>query len=517
MTEDENAAKLWPTSTPRSLVASKSFGRQLVARLSIVYDCAGESDFMDRIVECVPNFSEGRRRATIERIVAAIESVAGALVLDVHADADHNRSVVTFVAPPETVVEAAVRAVACAKELIDLREHTGLHPRIGATDVVPFVPLRNVSMEECVRLAHEAGARIWDELAIPVYFYERAALRADRTNLEDVRRGGFEKLRELVRSDEKRAPDIGEAKLHETAGACIVGARPILIAFNVHLRTDDPQVAARIARAVRGRDGGLRFLKALGFKLETRGMAQVSMNLTNYERTTLHHAFEAVRREAERYGVAIAGSEVVGLVPQAALDEAAAYWLRLETTPSAAVLEKRLAAALRERDSMASGPKPLATLVETLREQLRELSSEKALTAREALEELDAVSAQLAATVRQARFERARSVAREAALKSSANLLLESIRLAVQALATTEIAVEELLDAKQALLALRAADIAQVAFALASVARSGVLQNAAHLDDEETAEEYRARANELFSQARETAARITEMSQLDRS
>ncbi len=472
---------------------------------------------MDRIVECVPNFSEGRRRATIERIVAAIESVASALVLDVHADADHNRSVVTFVAPPETVVEAAVRAVACAKELIDLREHTGLHPRIGATDVVPFVPLRNVSMEECVRLAHEAGARIWDELAIPVYFYERAALRADRINLEEVRRGGFEKLRELVRSDERRAPDIGEAKLHETAGAVIIGARPILIAFNINLRTDDARVAARIARAVRGRDGGLRFLKALGFKLETRGMAQVSMNLTNYEQTTLHHAFEAVRREAARYGVAIAGSEIVGLVPQAALDEAAAYWLQLETPPAAAVLENRLATALREGDRTAPGPKPLATLAEALREQLRELSNEPGAAARDALEELSAVSEQLAATVRQTRFERARSVEREAALKSSANLLLESMRLAVQALATAEIVIEELLDEGQELLALRATDIAQVAFAIASTARSGVLEHAAQLDDEETAEECRARAKELFSQARETAARIAEMAQPDRA
>ena len=285
---------------------------------------------MSRLVECVPNFSEGRKAETVARIAAEVESVAGAAVLDTHIDADHNRSVVTFAAEFESVVEAAVRAVAIAAELIDLRAHAGVHPRAGATDVLPFVPVRGVTMDDCARLAHEAGERIWRELGIPVYFYGRAALRPDRVNLEDVRRGGFEQLREEIAADEHRAPDVGDAALHPTAGATIVGARPYLIAYNVNLRTNDVAIAKRVARAVRGRDGGLRYLKALGFDLRSRGLAQVSMNLVDYEQTTLHHAFEAVQRDGERYGFSVAGSEIVGLVPHAALDRAAELYLRVE-------------------------------------------------------------------------------------------------------------------------------------------------------------------------------------------
>ena len=304
---------------------------------------------VDKLVECVPNFSEGRRAETVERLVAAIESVAGAVVLDTHMDADHNRSVVTFVAPPERVVDAAVRAVALASELIDLREHAGQHPRIGATDVVPFVPVRGVTMETCIALAHAAGERIAGELGIPVYFYEQAARRPDRVNLEDVRRGGFELLRDEIATLPARAPDAGAAQVHESAGACIVGARHLLVAYNINLQTDDVAVARRIARAVRGRDGGLRYLKALGFQLAGRGLAQVSMNLIRYDLTTLHHAFEAVRREAARWGVGIAGSEIVGLLPQAALDRSAEYFLQIENFSADRVLENRIAAALRKR------------------------------------------------------------------------------------------------------------------------------------------------------------------------
>ncbi|HYY42021.1 MAG TPA: glutamate formimidoyltransferase, partial [Pyrinomonadaceae bacterium] len=283
-----------------------------------------------RIVECVPNFSEGRRPATIARLVEAIESVAGALVLDTHSDADHNRTVITFVAAPEAAVEAAVRAAALAVELIDLREHTGAHPRVGALDVLPFVPVSGVTLADCVRLAHEAGGRIARELAVPVYFYEAAAQRPDRVNLEDVRRKGFEQLRAEIGVEPARAPDAGAAGVHETAGACVVGARPFLIAYNVNLHTRDVTIARRIARAVRGRDGGLRYLKALGFELPERGLTQVSMNLVRFEQTALHHAFAAVRQEAARWGVNIAGSEIVGLIPQAALDRGAEYFLQLE-------------------------------------------------------------------------------------------------------------------------------------------------------------------------------------------
>jgi glutamate formiminotransferase len=304
---------------------------------------------MDRIVECVPNFSEGRDASVVARLVEAVESVQGALVLGTHVDPDHNRSVITFVAPPETIVEAAVRVVARASELIDLSRHAGQHPRMGACDVLPLIPVRGVSIEECVKLAHEAGARVWRELQVPVYFYESAALRPERTNLADVRRGGFELLREQIASVPERAPDVGDARLHPTAGACIVGVRPLLVAYNITLKTDDLAIARRIARTVRGRDGGLLELKALGFELESRGVVQVSMNLTSYERTNLHQAFEAVRREAEALGVEVIASEIVGLVPQAALFAAAAHFLQLENYSPDIVLENRIAAALERK------------------------------------------------------------------------------------------------------------------------------------------------------------------------
>lgn len=311
---------------------------------------------MDRIVECVPNFSEGRDASIVARLVETIESVEGALVLGTHIDPDHNRSVVTFVAPPETIVEAAVRVVARASELIDLGRHAGQHPRMGACDVLPLIPVRGVSIEECVVLAHGAGERIWRELSIPVYFYESAARVPGRKNLADVRRGGFELLREQIASVPERAPDVGEARLHPTAGACIVGVRPLLIAYNITLKTGDVSIARRIARAVRGRDGGLAHLKALGFELESRGVVQVSMNLTSYEQTSLHQAFDAVRREAETLGVEIIASEVVGLVPQAALFAAAAHYLQLENYSPDIVLENRIADALeRKRSAQSKG------------------------------------------------------------------------------------------------------------------------------------------------------------------
>jgi glutamate formiminotransferase len=281
--------------------------------------------------------------------VEAIEAVEGALVLGTHVDTDHNRSVITFVAPPAAIVEAATSVVARAAELIDLREHAGEHPRMGACDVLPLIPLRGASLEECVLLAHEAGRRIADELGIPVYFYESAALRPERRNLADVRRGGYELLREQIATVPERAPDVGPLRVHESAGACIVGARPLLIAYNVNLKTNDVAVAKRIAGAVRARDGGLLHLKALGFELTSRGIAQVSMNLTSYEQTNIHQAFEAVRREAERLGVEVLGSEIVGLVPQAALDRTAAHFLRLENYSPDLVLENRIAAALERK------------------------------------------------------------------------------------------------------------------------------------------------------------------------
>ena len=278
------------------------------------------------LVECVPNFSEGRRPEVVRQIADAITAVESACVLDTHLDPDHNRSVITFVAPPATVVGAAVNAVRRASELIDMRTHLGEHPRLGATDVLPFVPVRGVTMDDCVRLAHEAGATIARDLSIPVYFYERAALREERVNLEDVRRGALELLREQITTNPERAPDVGAAQVHESAGAIAVGARPFLIAFNVILRSDDIAVARQIARTIRARNGGLPFVKALGFRLHTRNLVQVSMNLVNYEVTGMTAAYDAIHREADRLGVGIDSTEIVGLVPRAAMDPAAPFF-----------------------------------------------------------------------------------------------------------------------------------------------------------------------------------------------
>src|SRR6267143_1900885 len=289
-----------------------------------------QSAIGNALVECVPNFSEGRKTTTVEALWRSIEAVPTACVLDKHIDPDHNRSVITFVASPEKIVGAAVAVVARAAELIDMREHKGEHPRLGATDVLPFVPISGVTMEDCVQLAHRAGERIAKELAIPVFFYERAAIRPERVNLEDVRRGALELLREQIAVDPNRAPDLGPLLVHETAGAIAVGARPFLIAFNLNLNTTDVSIARTIARAVRARHGGLPFVKALGFELSTRGLVQVSMNIVNYEVTGIGQAYEAVRREAERAGVEIVSTEIVGLIPERALDKSAEYFRKLE-------------------------------------------------------------------------------------------------------------------------------------------------------------------------------------------
>jgi glutamate formiminotransferase/glutamate formiminotransferase/formiminotetrahydrofolate cyclodeaminase len=294
------------------------------------------------LVECVSNFSEGRKTETIDRIAKVVESEDGVVVLNRHIDADHNRSVITFVGEPNAIVNAAIKAVAAAKDLIDLRTHAGVHPRIGATDVLPFVPVSGVTMEECVRLAHEAGQRIWRELSIPVYFYERAALRADRVRLEHLRGQGFEWLRREIEINPDRAPDVGDPKLHESAGATVVGARPFLIAFNVNLQTADLSIARSIAREVRERDGGLPFVKALGFELQSRGVVQVSMNLIDYQHTGIAQAFAAVRAAAAQRRVEVLGAEIVGLVPRAALDRDAPYFRYLENFRENLVIETLL-------------------------------------------------------------------------------------------------------------------------------------------------------------------------------
>lgn len=294
------------------------------------------------LVECVPNFSEGRNLVTVERLAETIESVETACVLDTHIDPDHNRSVISFVAAPQFIVSAAVRGVALAAELIDMRTHSGVHPRLGATDVLPFIPLSGVTMEDCVTLAREAGGRIASELSIPVFFYERAAMRPNRVNLEDVRRGALEMLREQIAVEPTRAPDLGPSRVHERAGAIAIGARPFLIAFNINLRTRDVSIARKIAHAVRARHGGLPFVKALGFELSTRGLVQVSMNIVNYEVTGISQAYEAVHRETELSGVEIVSTEIVGLVPEKALDKSAEYFQKLEKFSDDKILEHRL-------------------------------------------------------------------------------------------------------------------------------------------------------------------------------
>jgi glutamate formiminotransferase len=305
---------------------------------------------LSTLVECVPNFSEGRDPAKVDALVEALGSVPGVALLDHEMDADHNRCVITIVGPKEAIIESVLRGVGKACELIDLTKHQGAHPRIGATDVIPFVPIEGVSVEECVAMARTVGEQLWERFQIPVYLYEEAATRPDRTNLENIRRGQFEGLREEVGKDPDRAPDFGEPRLHPTAGATVVGVRKFLIAYNINLNTPDVSVAKEIAKAVRFSSGGLRYVKAMGVDLKARGLAQVSMNLTDFERTPVFRVFEMVKREAARHGTSIAGSEIVGLIPKKAIEATADFYLQLENfDPQQQILENRLAAALAER------------------------------------------------------------------------------------------------------------------------------------------------------------------------
>ncbi|MGH7730095.1 MAG: glutamate formimidoyltransferase, partial [Candidatus Eiseniibacteriota bacterium] len=297
---------------------------------------------MARIVECVPNVSEGRRREVVEELAQTIAAVPGAILLDSEMDADHNRSVLTFAGEPAPVMEAAFRVVKRAAELIDLNHHSGQHPRMGATDVVPFVPVEGVTLDDCAELARTTGKRIGEELGIPVYLYEAAATRPSRVSLADVRHGEFEGLRERIGRDETRAPDFGPPRIHPTAGATAVGARRFLVAFNANLNTGDVRVAKAIAAAIRERSGGLKHVRALGFSIDGGRRAQVSMNLVNTEATPIHRVLALVRDEAARRGAAIAGCEVVGLIPEVAMLDAAEHALQLEGFRRDQVLELRL-------------------------------------------------------------------------------------------------------------------------------------------------------------------------------
>ncbi len=298
------------------------------------------------LVECVPNFSEGRDAAKVDAIVEAMK-IPGVFLLDREMDSDHNRSVITLVGEREAIEEAAIRGVGKAAELIDLNHHTGAHPRMGAADVVPFIPISGLTLEDCVAMARRAGAEIARRYGIPVYLYEAAATRPERQNLENIRRGQFEGIRDEIATHPEREPDFGEPRVHPTAGATVVGARKPLIAYNIFLNTADVAAAKKIAKAVRFSSGGLRYVKAAGFLV--RGLAQVSMNLTDFEQTPIHRVFEFVRREAARYGCVPVSSEIIGLIPKLALEQAAEWFLQVENFDSSLILENRLAAVVREK------------------------------------------------------------------------------------------------------------------------------------------------------------------------
>ncbi len=298
---------------------------------------------MPTLVECVPNFSEGRDPAKVDAIIAAMK-IDGVYLLDREMDADHNRCVITLVGDREAVAEAAIRGVGKAAELIDLTRHTGAHPRIGAADVIPFIPVDGLTLEDCVAIARQVGEQIWKRYQIPVYLYEAAASTPERQNLENIRRGQFEGLREDIQVNPARRPDFGDARMHPTAGATVVGARKFLIAYNVYLNTSDVDIAKKIAKAVRFSNGGLRYVKGMG--VPVRGVAQVSMNLTDFEQTPIARVFEFVKREAARYGVLPTSSEIVGLLPKRALEDAAEWFLQVENFDSSLILENRLAAVM---------------------------------------------------------------------------------------------------------------------------------------------------------------------------
>lgn len=308
-----------------------------------------------RLIECVPNFSEGRRPEIVQKIRDAMAAIDGVAILDTSSDSSHNRTVVTLVAPIERAVDAAFAGMKTARDLIDLTKHSGEHPRMGATDVVPFIPLEGTTMEDCIVLARTLGERVGRELGIPVFLYERAAMRSDRENLADVRRGEFEGLRDEMGKNPNRVPDFGPSKIHATAGATAIGARPFLVAYNVYLGPkENVQVAKDVARAVRGSSGGLRYVKGLG--LEVDGQAQVSMNLVDTEKTPLYRAFDMVKLESEARGVSPTWSEIVGVVPEKALFETAARYVQLKNFSMDMVLEHRVRAAVQ-------GGQPLSAFV----------------------------------------------------------------------------------------------------------------------------------------------------------
>jgi glutamate formiminotransferase/formiminotetrahydrofolate cyclodeaminase len=315
------------------------------------------------LVECVPNFSEGRDAAKVDAIVNAMK-IDGVFLLDREMDSDHNRCVITIAGDRDAIQEAAIRGVGKAAELIDLCQHQGAHPRMGAADVVPFIPIEGVTIEDCVAMAKHVAAEIWKRYQVPVYLYEAAAATPERQNLENIRRGQFEGIRADIATNPARKPDVGDAKVHPTAGCTVVGARKPLVAYNVFLNTPDVDIAKKIAKAIRASNGGFRFVKGAGFLV--RGQAQVSMNLTDFEQTPVHRVFEAVKREAARHGVLPTSSEIVGLIPKKALEQAAEWFLQVENFDSSLILENRLAAVMGGKSAIGG----LRAAIEPFIEQL---------------------------------------------------------------------------------------------------------------------------------------------------
>ncbi|KUK57673.1 MAG: Glutamate formiminotransferase [Synergistales bacterium 53_16] len=302
-----------------------------------------------QLIECVPNFSEGRRKDVIEDIVEPFKKTKGCYLFDYRADEDHNRLVVSLAGEPQAICDAVMAASQKAVDSIDLNIHQGAHPRMGAVDVIPFTPISNITMEECVKLAHDFGKRFYEELGVPVYFYEEAALRPERKKLEVIRKGQYEALKEEIKNPE-RHPDVGEPKLHPTAGATVIGARKFLVAFNVNLNTTNLEIAKTIAKRVRASGGGFTAVKGIGLALEEKGLVQVSMNIVDADKTAIYRALEFIRMEAARWGVTINGTEVYGMIPAKAILDSAAYYMQIDDFDMNQVLELKLLELMREED-----------------------------------------------------------------------------------------------------------------------------------------------------------------------
>lgn len=302
-----------------------------------------------QLIECVPNFSEGRRQEVIDEIVGCFKGKRGVYLLDHRADTDHNRLVISLVGAPAPIQDALIAAAKIACKHIDMNTHRGGHPRIGAVDVIPFTPIKGITTEECVKLAHDFGERYYKETSIPVYFYEEAAKRPERKRLEVIRKGQYEVLKDEAKTNPDRKPDVGEASLHPTAGATVIGARKFLVAFNVNLNTTDVSIAKKIANYVRASSGGFCHVKGIGLVLNDRGITQVSMNLVDYEKNSLYRVLETIRMEARRWGVQVIETEVYGMIPAGAIIESAAYYLQIADFDPAQVLELRLLDMMGEK------------------------------------------------------------------------------------------------------------------------------------------------------------------------